>query len=170
MMQVKCFKQNDHVFVQGEPASFFGVLLMGRLVPMVAEVVIGAPRSLGEVIGEMALFEGGVRNANLVAEDDGWLAVIKFDQLERLKRSDATLHERVSTKLAQARRRPRAALAPRARRAEGPPPRARPHHHPHPPAPPPHRTLPPPTRRPPPPAHRRRRSRSGSRRRLTPAT
>ena len=80
------FKEGETVLCQGEPATFFGVVLKGALMPMVGDQPIGAARAVGEVVGETALFTGGTRNASVVASEDGYLAVFAFTQLERLKR------------------------------------------------------------------------------------
>ena len=48
------FKEGDTVLYQGEPATFFGVLLKGELVPVVGgERLTQSQRGIGEVIGEV---------------------------------------------------------------------------------------------------------------------
>ena len=59
------FQERDTVLFQGEPATFFGVVLKGALVPVVGDAKMGAARGVGEVIGEMALFSGGTRNVSV---------------------------------------------------------------------------------------------------------
>ena len=61
------FREREVVLCQGEPATFFGVVLKGALVPVVGDAKMGAARGVGEVIGEMALFSGGTRNVTVEA-------------------------------------------------------------------------------------------------------
>ena len=49
------------------------------------EVLESKARGIGEIIGEMSLFTGGIRGASMVAVTAGSLAVLKFAFLERLK-------------------------------------------------------------------------------------
>ena len=84
------FKEGETVLFQGEPATFFGVILKGALVPVVGAEAVGTARGVGEVIGEMALFSGGTRNVSLVATVDGYLAVFSFAQLDRLLTTNET--------------------------------------------------------------------------------
>ena len=67
----------------GEAATFFGVVLQGTLA-----IHTGATKVLrypGHLLGEMALFNGGLRNADCMATSDGVVAVMTFQQLEALK-------------------------------------------------------------------------------------
>ena len=96
------FKENETVLFQGEPATFFGVILRGSLMPVIGGAPVGAARSVGEVIGEMALFSGGTRNVSIVAAQDGYLAVFAFAQLERLKESNPSLANKINAQLALA--------------------------------------------------------------------
>ena len=75
------FKDGETVLFQGEPATFFGVILKGALVPVAGDRPLGPLRTVGEVIGEMALFQGGTRGSSIVAREDGYLAVFAFAQL-----------------------------------------------------------------------------------------
>ena len=97
------FKERETVLFQGEPATFFGVVLKGALVPVVGGArQVGSQRGIGEVIGEMALFSGGTRNVSIEAAQDGFLAVFSFAQLEALVRTNRTLYEKLSRQLALA--------------------------------------------------------------------
>lgn len=70
----------------GEPASFFGVVLKGAVEILDEDgESVGVQRELGSVIGEMALFYGGVRTADAVGAQDGYLAVFSYAELEALK-------------------------------------------------------------------------------------
>ena len=46
-----------------------------------------ASRGVGSVVGELALFHGGVRQASLIGTQAGFLAVFRFDELTRLRNS-----------------------------------------------------------------------------------
>lgn len=72
----------------GEPATFFAVVLEGALAPIVDGTALkDNARGVGELVGELALFHGGTRQASLVATADGVLAAFQFDELERLRAS-----------------------------------------------------------------------------------
>ena len=97
------FKEGDTVLYQGEPATFFGVLLKGELVPVVGgERLTQSQRGIGEVIGEMSLFTGGTRNVSVEAAADGYLAVFSFAQLELLQRANRSLADKLVRQLALA--------------------------------------------------------------------
>lgn len=96
------FRAGETVLFQGEPATFFGVVLKGSLVPVVGDQVMGRERGVGDVVGEMALFSGGTRNVSIVAAHDGYLAVFAFAHLERLQHSDTALATKLSRQLAVA--------------------------------------------------------------------
>ena len=96
------FKEGETVLFQGEPATFFGVVLKGALTPVVGDESVGASRSVGDIIGEMSLFSGGTRNVSIVASQDGYLAVVPFTQLERLKQTNPSLAIKLNKQLASA--------------------------------------------------------------------
>ena len=97
------FKEGETVLFQGEPATFFGVILKGALVPVVGhERMAQAQRGVGEVIGEMSLFTGGTRNVSVEAAADGYLAVFSFAQLEALQRTNRGLADKLARQLALA--------------------------------------------------------------------
>ena len=89
------FKERETILFQGEPATFFGVVLKGAVVPVAGGAPIGPARGVGEVIGEMALFSGGTRNVSIESSLDGYLAVFAFAQLEQLRASDPPLYDKV---------------------------------------------------------------------------
>jgi CRP-like cAMP-binding protein len=101
-MTILDFKEKETVLFQGEPASFFAVILQGSLYPAVGDEQKGPARGVGDIIGEMSLFAGGTRNVSIVAARDGYLAVFSFSQLERLKESNPTLAHKLNTQLATA--------------------------------------------------------------------
>ena len=47
------FKEQETVLVQGEPATFFGVVLKGAVVPVAGGQALGNARGVGEIIGEI---------------------------------------------------------------------------------------------------------------------
>ena len=96
------FNEGETVLCQGEPATFFGVVLKGAVIPVVGDQRIGNPRGTGEVIGETSLFTGGTRNASIVATQDGYLAVFGFAQLDGLFSTNASLASKLSRQLALA--------------------------------------------------------------------
>eukprot|EP00966_Prymnesium_polylepis_P001593 36826-Prymnesium_polylepis.1 len=96
------FKKGDTVFSQGEPATFYAVLLQGTLKPVAGGQQVGTNRVVGELLGEMALFEGGTRTASLIADADGYLAAFQFAQLEQLKGSNPSLAKKMNVQLASA--------------------------------------------------------------------
>ena len=96
------FKKDDTVFFQGEPATFFGVLLEGSLKPVAGGQQVGQSRVVGELLGEMALFTGGTRTASLIADADGHIACFQFSQLERLKSTNPGLAKKMNVQLASA--------------------------------------------------------------------
>ena len=59
-----------------------------------------APRGVGSVPGEAPL-GGGLRNASLKAGADGSLALMLYEDLERLRASDRRLAAKVTTELAR---------------------------------------------------------------------
>ena len=96
------FRAGETVLFQGQPATFFGVLLQGSLLPVVGDAPVGEQRAVGDIIGEMALFSGGTRNVSMVATADGYLAVVQFAQLEQLKGSNPGLADKINDQLARA--------------------------------------------------------------------
>ena len=96
------FDDGETVLTQGEPATFFGVVLQGAVVAVVNSVRMGTARGVGEVIGESSLFAGGTRNASIVATAGGYLAVFSFAQLDNLFSSNPSLAKKLSRQLALA--------------------------------------------------------------------
>ena len=56
-------------------------------------------RGVGEVVGEMALFNGGTRGASLVATQPGFLAVFQFEELVRLRKANDEQQKAIARKL-----------------------------------------------------------------------
>ena len=76
----------DKLITKGEYATFCGVILQGTFNAIVTPTFT-VPLRAGDVIGEMALFEGGARNADIITGTDPEgciLAVITFVDLDNL--------------------------------------------------------------------------------------
>lgn len=79
------FRRREVVMKTGEAATFFGIVLQGTLA-----IDVGIKKLLkypGHLLGEMALFNGGLRSADCIATSDGVVATMTFRQLEALKTS-----------------------------------------------------------------------------------
>ena len=48
-LSILYFTEGETILFQGEPATFFGVVLKGAVIPIVADRRIGNPRGVGEV-------------------------------------------------------------------------------------------------------------------------
>ena len=89
------FRASETILHEGEPASFFGVVLTGSVAPMImGQLKTEYELTEGELVGEMALFSGGTRGASVVATSDGLLAIFRFSELERL--GDASMGDDTS--------------------------------------------------------------------------
>ena len=82
-MNVMTFDKDDEIMQKGEPASWVGVVLDGKLEARDGRRVLGTS-AIGDICGEIALFHGGVRNAGVVASESGAMAAIMISQLGRL--------------------------------------------------------------------------------------
>ena len=77
-LTVMHFKKDDTLLYQGEPATFFGVVLEGGVAPVInLEILKEKARGVGELVGELSLFNGGTRQASLIGIEDGFLAVFQ---------------------------------------------------------------------------------------------
>lgn len=66
---------------------------------LVRQMMADKARGVGELVGEQSLFSGGTRQASLVGVADGFLAVIKFEELERLRASNDQGHMAIARRL-----------------------------------------------------------------------
>eukprot|EP01083_Nonionella_stella_P047854 128072_1 len=84
IMSVLTFLPSDPLIEEGEEASFFGMLLSGRLE---AQLLNGSTRYLtpGTVVGDRALFIGGLRSADVVATKPSVVAVMSFVDFDYLQ-------------------------------------------------------------------------------------
>jgi len=93
------FAASQVLFVRGELAVWFGILLSGQAVAYVPDdtgerIILGA-HGKGDVLGavRVSLWERShARAYTLQATESGYLAVLTFDQLEGLRRTKPALH------------------------------------------------------------------------------
>lgn len=79
----------DKIITKDEYATFCGIILSGTFNAIVSPTLT-VPLGPGAMVGEMALFEGGTRNADIVTgeDDNNVLAVITFLELDGLSMSN----------------------------------------------------------------------------------
>ena len=78
------YDQGEELVTMGEEASWFGLLLGGTLEVVVGDGRVVAELEAGRIIGEMAFFRGGKRNASIRGQDGGTLAVMLFSDMLKL--------------------------------------------------------------------------------------
>ena len=82
-MTLMTFGSEEEIMCKGEPASWTGVVLEGKLEARDGKKVFGSI-SPGNICGEIAIFHGGLRNAGVVGVKEGSMAVIMINELQRL--------------------------------------------------------------------------------------
>ena len=82
-LSITPFRAGEMIVAKGEAASWVGIILQGDLEVCVA-VNLTFPLHRGDLIGEFAVFEHGVRSNNVLAATDGLMGVITFDDLDAL--------------------------------------------------------------------------------------
>ena len=86
-LSVIYISEGDEILCKGQEGTFWCLVLEGS----VRVMGIGDKRTptvmlhTGAIVGEMALFTGGIRNADTVGVDDATLAVMSFAELEAFK-------------------------------------------------------------------------------------
>jgi CRP-like cAMP-binding protein len=96
-LSLQRFERGELVMKRGEAATFFGVVLQGTLA-----IDVGDTKFLkypGQLVGEMALFNGGLRSADCSATSDGVIATMTFQQLEAMKASPELRTRAVAEKI-----------------------------------------------------------------------
>eukprot|EP00854_Cymbomonas_tetramitiformis_P014443 gene14443-17072_t len=90
-MLVLCLKGGEPLMSQGEESTFYALMLSGEAKIVVqgedksTPPVTVASLKAGEIIGEMALFDGGVRSATVTCiEEENVVAIMHFDNLKAL--------------------------------------------------------------------------------------
>lgn len=84
------FTKGETIIQNGETASFFGVVLKGSLKALINNRKI-QDIDKGQLVGEMSLFTGGVRNADIIANTDGVLATMTFEQFREISEFEPKL-------------------------------------------------------------------------------
>ena len=96
-LSLQRFERGELVMKKGEAATFFGVVLQGTLA-----IDVGDTKLLkypGQLVGEMALFNGGLRSADCSATSEGVIATMTFTQLETMKASPELRARAVAEKI-----------------------------------------------------------------------
>jgi CRP-like cAMP-binding protein len=109
LAQVRKFAAREVVVTQGEPARALFAIVRGRLKvvscgPDGRDTVLGIMAE-GEVFGEVALLDGGVRSATCTAIEPCELLAIERDQFMELLEASPTIAVKLSDVLAQRLRR-----------------------------------------------------------------
>ena len=79
---------------KGEIGTYLGIILQGE-VNIVEDSEVLVTRTKGELLGEIALIQSQPRSANVVAVSHGEVAVIRFDDIEKIKNT----HPKIAIKL-----------------------------------------------------------------------
>ena len=99
-LSVLRYKVDETLMYQGEPATFFAVVLAGSVAPIVnMQTLHDKARGVGELVGELSLFNGGTRQASMVGTADGFLALFLFEELAKLKSSADAQQVAIAKKL-----------------------------------------------------------------------
>jgi len=75
--------EGETIMTRGETATFVAVVLSGRCAAVLSAAQ-RVPLGPGQLLGEMALFVGGVRTADIVTAEESTLAVLSFAELDAL--------------------------------------------------------------------------------------
>ena len=75
------FNNGDLIAANGEQASWCGILLSGQVDAVTSSGTVLGSLAAGSILGEMALFRGGKRMADMVAKGSGTLAALLFDDI-----------------------------------------------------------------------------------------
>lgn len=103
------FGRDEVIFREGEPGDTLHVIEKGRVLIQVSTVrgdkTTLSVRGPGDVLGELALFDGGRRTATVIALERTETLMLTHTSLDRLRREDARvdrfLAELLSEKLAE---------------------------------------------------------------------
>ena len=83
VLSVLSVARDDTIIQRGEEATFCGIVLDGCFEAIVSPTIRVELRR-GTLLGEQALFEGGLRNADVRCSQDAVLAVITYQELSEL--------------------------------------------------------------------------------------
>jgi predicted acylesterase/phospholipase RssA len=97
--EVRHIKAGEYLFHQGDPGSYLGVVLSGRLIAVLEqndpEKILGEIRRT-EVVGEMALLSDDPRSASVIAISDAYVAIISKDLFDTASEQDPQLLRNVT--------------------------------------------------------------------------
>lgn len=94
VLSVLSVSRGDAIIAKGEEASFCGIVLDGCFQAVVTPT-LSVDLRRGALVGEMALFEGGFRNADIRCSEEAVLAVITFAELNELGTTFPILQRRL---------------------------------------------------------------------------
>jgi CRP-like cAMP-binding protein len=78
----------DEMIVQkGETATWLGIVLSGSLQAYVNEKAVGPPMVAGALVGEIAFFAGGTRQADVKGSSSGFIATVMMNELAQFFQS-----------------------------------------------------------------------------------
>ena len=101
-MSFMTYKDGELIAANGEEATWCGVLLSGHIDARTsAGKTLGTLRK-GHILGEMALFRGGLRMADLVGVGAGTVATLLFADLQAMYRESPKITHRLMVKFGQA--------------------------------------------------------------------
>ena len=102
-LSVIYISEGDEILCKGQEGTFWCLVLEGSVrVLGIGDGSIEVFLHAGAVVGEMALFTGGIRNADTVGVEDATLAVMSFAELEAFKAACPELGAKLNTALARA--------------------------------------------------------------------
>lgn len=95
------FKKDDVLMKQGEPASWTGFILSGKVDVVIDGVGKVAQMQANETVGEMSYFVADTkRTATIIGAEDGVMAAIPFDKIDHLYEDDPELAVKLQRALA----------------------------------------------------------------------
>ena len=102
-LSVIYISEGDEILCKGQEGTFWCLVLEGSVrVLGIGDESIEVFLHAGAIVGEMALFTGGIRNADTVGVEDATLAVMSFAELEAFKAACPELGAKLNTALARA--------------------------------------------------------------------
>lgn len=84
VFEVHALEDGDHWITEGEPSRLLGIVVDGELDVMVGEQRVGSV-ALGDVLGEISLFDPGSATATVMARGSAQVAVLGFEDLESIR-------------------------------------------------------------------------------------
>ena len=84
-LSAKQFINGQVLMKKGEIGTYLGIILQGKA-DIVDEGIVIVTRSVGDVLGEIALIRSSPRTADVIAASDGEITIMPYDDIERFKR------------------------------------------------------------------------------------